>query len=283
MYSSPAPKPGAGGGPAHKDTLYGFDTAPDGKERQFERIHFADLKPDHLNRLKGDPDRNKSLRATLGAWMDRRAQRDAEKKAAGNDKEARKRIDEAMAADRPRMPKAGEDPADATGPEISGVIVGRQAAKSGIKVKRGEGKAHADLDSLIRTDVFTKDGKYHLVPIYAYQVATLDAPPDRAIVAARPELEWTLLDDSFDFLFSLYPGSFVRAVDRNGVVHQGYYRSLDRSNARVSYSPQWNYDSNAQDRFTTKTLASLQKFHVDRLGDLKEIRKEPRLWRGAAL
>ena len=50
-----------------------------------------------------------------------------------------------------------------------------------IKVKRGEGKAHADQQSLVRVDVFWKDGLCYRLPIYAWQVATLDWPPNRVI------------------------------------------------------------------------------------------------------
>jgi CRISPR-associated endonuclease Csn1 len=141
---------------------------------------------------------------------------------------------------------------------------------------------------MVRVDVFAKDGKLFLVPIYAWQVADKalwPEPPRRAIKASAAEKDWYEIGPGHAFRFSLYPGSFVEAerLDRKGRLverHAGYFRSVDRTNGRISYSPAHDHDSRAQERFTTMTLSSFRKFHVDRLGNRFEIEKEPRLWHG---
>ena len=55
---------------------------------------------------------------------------------------------------------------------------------------------------MARVDVFTKDGKYFLVPIYTWQVAK-GILPNKAIVALKDENEWIEIDNNYIFLFSL--------------------------------------------------------------------------------
>lgn len=179
------PETRRGRGPVHDATLYGFERGADGEETQYERWNVWELKPADLDRLKGEPARNAALKAILAAWLER----------AGREQTKPEKF---WQTDPPRFPN---------GPPIRRVVLRRPSAKAGIKLRRGEGEAHADQASMVRVDVFRKAGKFYLVPIYAWQVATMDRPPDRAIVSAAPEDRWPVVDGSYEFLWSLHPDS----------------------------------------------------------------------------
>jgi CRISPR-associated endonuclease Csn1 len=116
--------------------------------------------------------------------------------------------------------------------------------------------------------VFTKGGKFHLVPVYVHH--RVKGLPDRAIVAFKDELEWTLIDESFAFCFSLHPNDFVRVSLKNER-YLGYYSGCDRSTGAVGL---WSHDRNTKVgkdglmRVGVKTALSIEKFHVDVLGNL---------------
>jgi CRISPR-associated endonuclease Csn1 len=221
-------------------------------------------------RLVGEPERIKPLVAALSAWLDQVEQF----------KTTPAKLFEAGKL--PRHPRRGEGADAATGPAIRALKVRRKRQRSGITIHRGSAEAHVDLDSMIRLDVFERDARYYLVPVYAYQLSLLDAPPRHAIVADKDEPEWELLDESFSFRFSLYPGSWIEAVDRKGKLTEGYYRTSDRSVGSIKLSPHDDHRNNAQLQVSPKTLKSFRKFNVDRFGHRAEIVREPRLWHGAA-
>ncbi len=121
---------------------------------------------------------------------------------------------------------------------------------------------------MLRVDVFTKGGKFHLVPVYVHH--RVKGLPDRAIVAYKDEAEWTLIDDGFDFCFSLHPNDLVRITLKNEC-HLGYYAGNDRSTGAVSI---WAHDRNQKvgkdgliRGIGVKTAAAIEKFHVDVLGN----------------
>ena len=135
--------------------------------------------------------------------------------------------------------------------------------QSGIPIRGGLAKN----DSMLRVDVFTKAGKFHLVPVYVHHRVT--GLPDRAIVAFKDETEWTLIDESFAFLFSIYPNDLVRvALKKDSAL--GYYSGADRSTGAINL---WAHDRSAaigKDGLIrgigVKTAVSLEKFNIDVLG-----------------
>ncbi|MEO5335783.1 MAG: type II CRISPR RNA-guided endonuclease Cas9 [Magnetospirillum sp. WYHS-4] len=248
-----------GRGGFHNATHYGFSRNDDGQEVQYERVAVVDLKPEDLDRLKGDPERIRPLREVLTAWLAKAA-------------DLKVKPEKLFKDDPPRMPGVN-------GPVLRRVRLERKKAQSGIKIPRGDAQVHVDMDSLVRTDVFEKGGKYYLVPVYAWQVATMAEPPMRAIVAAKPEDQWETLDKAHVFHFSLHPDAYVKARNRTGEVFEGYYVGVDRATGGLTLRP---HDGNGKPaRPGTRLLAEFKKFHVDRFGRLHEIEKEPRIWRGA--
>jgi CRISPR-associated endonuclease Csn1 len=232
-------------GALHEETLRQVRVEIDdnGNEREivYERVAIKDLNENDLVRIK-DAERNKWLIDILRAWI---------------------------AAGKPK----GTPPSSPKGDPIRKVRLRRGAFTSGIKVARGEGLAQADNAKMVRTDVFTKDGKYYLIPVYTSQIARGEAP-NRAVVANKPESEWTLIDDTFSYLFSMTPNSYIVTEDRKGLIREGYFTSTDRTTAAITLR-QAN-DHTKEIRSGTKTLKLFQKYRVDRLGRLYRVRKEVR-------
>ena len=119
-------------------------------------------------------------------------------------------------------------------------------------------------------DVFTKAGKFHLVPVYVHHRAT--GLPNRAIVAFKDECEWTQIDESFQFLFSLHPNDLIRVVQKGKQPILGYYASCHRGTGNMNI---WAHDRNADtgnngmlEGIGVKTALGLEKLHVDLLGSI---------------
>lgn len=233
-------------GEAHAATIRQI-AIRDGGAKVFERKRVDDLKPADLERVK-DPDRNLALIRSLGEWI-------ADGKPAGT---------------RPLSPQ---------GDPIAKVRL-LTTKKVDVEVRGGT----AERGDMAGVDVFRKiDAKgraqFHLVPLYPHQIATQETPPDRAIVAHKPESEWTLISPEFEFLFRLVSHCYVVLTKSDGEIVEGYFKEVNRSDAGIVLAS----DRNLHDRSSkigTKTLLSLQKFQIDRLGNRSEISREVRTWRG---
>jgi len=145
----------------------------------------------------------------------------------------------------------------------------------------------ADRGEMARVDVFrTLDAKgrarFHLVPIYPHQVADpthWPHPPDRAVVAYKSEEEWTPIGPGFEFLFSLHQNCLVEASKSDGEVISGYFKGLDRSTGAIRIAAVQSQQSQ-RPGIGAKTLLSLRKHVVDRLGCVTEVLRETRTWHG---
>ena len=96
-----------------------------------------------------------------------------------------------------------------------------------------------DRGDMARVDVFRKKNKkgkweFYVVPIYPHQIATMEKPPDRAVKGGGEESEWATLDTNSEFLWSLYPMSFLEIVKSDGEAIEGYFRSLDRNTGAIT-------------------------------------------------
>lgn len=241
------------GGAAHKDTIY---AQPDSLKTQggvTQKVSLANLtladfgepgnedKPCKLI----DPHRNEKLYAAIRERLEAHGGKG----------------DKAFPSNNPlRKPDRNGNP---TGPIVRSVtkVIDKQ---SGIPIRGGLAKN----DTMLRVDVFTKGGKFHLVPVYVHH--RVKGLPDRAIVAFKDEAEWTLIDESFAFCFSLYSNDFVR-VSLKREHYLGYYSGCDRATGAVGL---WSHDRNQKIgkdglmRVGVKIALSIEKFHVDVLGNL---------------
>lgn len=253
-------------GAAHKETIYAQPEHLKTQGGATQKVSVTDLKLADIDKLT-DPHRNEKLYAALREWVGKREER--EKHAKGIEKAVKETKRELTADEKaeieslralPRKPDKAGNP---TGPIVRTVTMVIDKL-SGIPIRGGIAKN----DTMLRVDVFTKAGKYHLVPVYVHhRVAVL---PNRAIVAFRDEYDWTLIDDSFQFLFSLYPNDLLQVTLKQEKL-LGYYAGCDRSTGNTNL---WAHDRSkavGKDgliRTGVKTAASLEKFNVDALGNI---------------
>lgn len=151
------------------------------------------------------------------------------------------------------------------GPIIRAVKL-KAVQKGGVPVRGGV----ADQASMWRVDVFSKSGKYYLVPIYQSDRRKNKVLPNLACVAHKPREEWEGMSEAFEFKFSLHPNDFVRLKQR-GNEFSGYFAGIDIASANISI--------NSHDRNVTLGkegqwrglgvklgIEAFDKFYVDVLG-----------------
>lgn len=162
--------------------------------------------------------------------------------------------------------------------------------KSTLNVPVLGGEGRADNESMVRVDVFQKDGKYCLVPIYVADILKPELP-NKACVAYKPYEEWEEMKDE-DFIFSLYPNDLVHIKHKKTIKLTNmnkdstlpptqedtdfylYYKGMDISTGSLSFI---NHDNTYGIRgFGIKTLLIFEKYTVDVLGVYHKVNKEKR-------
>jgi CRISPR-associated endonuclease Csn1 len=234
------------GGAAHKDTIYAQPEHLKAQGGVTQKVPLASLTLKDIDKLI-DPHRNEKLYAAIRARLEAHGGKG----------------DKAFPASNPlRKPDKNGNP---TGPVVRTVTMVIDKL-SGIPVRGGIAKN----DSMLRVDVFTKDGKFHLVPVYVHH--RVKGLPNRAIVAFRDEADWTVIDDSFAFCFSLHPNDLVRVSQKGKTPILGYYSSCHRGTGNINL---WAHDRSQHigkdgmiEGIGVKTALSIEKFHVDVLGNL---------------
>ena len=121
-----------------------------------------------------------------------------------------------------------------------------------------------------------------MVPVYPHQLVALDLPPRGAVVANKPQEAWTdVSGPSFSYQFSLFINSLIEIIKPDGELVTGYFKGLDRSTAAITIASMKSSSSLIRG-IGSKTLLSMRKFRIDRLGSATQILREARTWRGAA-
>jgi CRISPR-associated endonuclease Csn1 len=240
------------GGAAHKETVYAKSA-----ERGYvvQKIDLKDLKLSDLEHLV-DPERNKSLYDAIRIRLERYG---------GN---ANKAFEEPLY-------KPSNDPLKA--PIVRKVKTIKKL--SGIEVRSGIAKN----DTMLRVDIFRKNNKFYLIPIYVWHKA-VGALPNKAIIQGKEESDWTLVDESFEFCLSLYPNDLARITTKSKVIF-GYYSSTDRSNGRMTFHTVDRSDKvdiegllvvKGAFRVAKGEIQAIEKFDVDCLGAIYPAKKESR-------
>lgn len=265
------------GGAAHKDTIYGHRESLKEKGSVTQKVPLASLTLKDLDRLI-DPHRNEKLYSAIRARLEAHGGKG----------------DKAFPPNDP-LRKPGRD-GSPSGPVVRTVTMVIDKL-SGIPVRGGVAKN----DAMLRVDVFQKDGKFHLVPVYIHH--RVKALPNRAIVAFKDEKDWTQIDDSFAFLFSVHPNDLVTIRQRNGDVIVGYFRTCHSGTGAVSVAvhdrkalaaktaslafrqrspdkPIPNDKLGLIEGIGVKTAHAFEKLHVDLLG--KTYPAPPEVRRGMA-
>lgn len=231
-------------GALHEETLRSIrEEMQDGEVRQmvYERKWIGALKPKDLDNIK-DPERCRPLVEALRAWL------------------------ALPEKDRPPL----LDPTN--GQPVRHVRVRRGEFTSGIMLKRGSGTAQADNGEMARVDVYSRGGKFYLVPVYMKDIAD-GRLPVRASKAATPEDHWPVMDESYDFLFSLVKNCYV-VTEKKGVVKEGYFNGMDRTTAAIHLTAA-DDKQNSIRGIGVLQLDSFKKYVVDRLGRRIRVMQEP--------
>lgn len=248
------------GGPLHNETNYGLVIDGQGNEIVYKRESIIGKdkanKPEAKFIKKSDLDLIRGIHEERSAWL----------------KEALEAwIAEKSPLDTHKLPR------DPQGCLIRKVFVAQPRVKNVRRQKQG----HVTSGTLVRCDVFSKAGKYYLVPVYNYQLNSA-TPPMRAIVAARDEAEWTQMDNSYQFEFSLWKNSRFEFVDKKTQIkYSGCYSSLNRNTGVIEFNLPDDFGDNQKQTVSPKsTIIEFRKLNVDRLGRVFTVKKEKRVWRG---
>ncbi len=142
---------------------------------------------------------------------------------------------------------------------------------SGLVLLNG-GKGVAKNDDMVRVDIFEKDRKYYAIPIYVADTVKPELP-SKAIKAHKDEEEWDVVDDSYDFKFSLYPNDYVVAK-RGEMKWEGYYASTHRGTGSINLR---THDRQEERSVGIKTCDSIEKYYISVLGDKYKVKEEKRV------
>ena len=229
----------------------------DGALVVYERKSITDLSEKRLQDIK-DPERNQGVIEAIREWI---------------------------ANGRP----ADSLPRSPAGDEIRKVRL-RTKGKPAVHVRGGT----ADRGEIVRVDVFARPNKrgkdeFFLVPIYPHHVMNKrdwPTPPVRSVVAYKDEDEWTLIDESYKFKFSLHPRSYIEVAKPTGELLAGYFQGLNRSTGAINLSNPRDSrlladdNGNSMQSIGAKTLLTMKKYSVDRFGVRSEVKSEVRTWHG---
>ena len=141
---------------------------------------------------------------------------------------------------------------------------------TGVKLKNN---SIAENANMIRVDVFEKDSKYYLVPIYVSDFVRKQLP-NKAIVANKNEDKWTEMTEAYNFRFSLYPNDLVKIKKKDEKEFYAYYNSTHRGTAAINLLA-----VNGEKKIEgigVKKLEIFEKYQVDVLGNISKVKGEKR-------
>ena len=140
-----------------------------------------------------------------------------------------------------------------------------KSAKGKFEVNRGI----AENGEVKRVDIFLKNNKYHMIFIY-----TADFEKNKLPNITIKGIE---IDDSFEFIFSIFKDELIEIKQKNKEPFQGYLKFVEsdgRFNIQYHVESQYNKRTG---RFSTGSLEYIKKYQVDVLGKIREIKKETRV------
>ena len=126
---------------------------------------------------------------------------------------------------------------------------------------------------MVRIDVFNKDDKNYIIPIYLSDTIK-QSLPNRVITSGKHESEWQLIDADFKFLYSYYPNDLIKVTTKKET-YFGYYGGTDRTSGGINILA---HDGSKLFRgIGIKINAVVEKYQVDVLGNYQKVNKETRL------
>lgn len=161
------------------------------------------------------------------------------------------------------------------GPIIRSVKI-IEHSMAGVRMRGG--RAIAENDSMVRVDVFEREGRYYVVPIYVADTVKPELP-NRAAKAHKDEKDWDLIDDSYSFKFSLFKNDLVELVVTNKRIF-AYYDGFHRGTALFNFMSHDRSEGKKGriEGVGAKTgVIKFQKYTVDPLGYYYPVKGEKRL------
>ena len=155
------------------------------------------------------------------------------------------------------------------GPIVRSIKV-PSAGSTGVRLKN---KSIAGNANMVRVDVFEKDNKYYLVPIYISDFAKKDLQ-NKAIVANKSEENWIEMTEEYNFKFSLYPNDLVKIKNKKEKEFYAYYNSTHRGTGAINLLA-----PNGERKIKgvgVKGLEIFEKYQVDILGNINKVKNEKR-------
>ena len=148
----------------------------------------------------------------------------------------------------------------------------------------------ASNDKMFRVDVFEKDKKFYLCPIYMADVYAKKLPNKLVVAGGK---DWLILDDSYNFKFSLYQNDLIRVTNNKEITLKKCFKDERSTKPNEINSKDWlvyyggldistgalvirNHDNCYESRIGAKTLLSIEKYYVDIMGKIYKSQKEER-------
>lgn len=159
----------------------------------------------------------------------------------------------------------------------------------GIMLKNG---GIAEKSSIVRIDVYEKDFKFYIIPIYVSDVYK-QVLPNKFITSGKKYEDWLDLTDDYTFKFSLCPNDLIyleakektyfsiedckkKEIDKTAIkINKGYfyYNTINISNAVIKF---YNNDRSVLFSTSFTNMKQFMKFQVDVLGKYNLVKQSKR-------
>lgn len=158
------------------------------------------------------------------------------------------------------------------GPRIKKVKI---LEKTNVGVFVNDGKGIAQNGGIVRIDIFKKNEKYYIVPIYVADLVKNEFP-NKVIKNNRPRKEWETIDESYEFMFSLQQNDLVKLKTKNEEVF-GYYRKCPGNQNAIFIDQHDINNAKLSQKYGITNALVFEKYTVDILGNYYKVKKEKRL------
>lgn len=165
--------------------------------------------------------------------------------------------------------KPTKDP-NRVGPVVKSIKIETSVPfKNGVEINDGKGLVAKD--GIVRIDIYFKEEKYYVVPVYRYQIVN-DNVPKKAVVAHKKEEEWIDMDSSYKKKFSIYKNDLIKINYKNGKSILGYFNKFDRGSAVLEVR---NHDNSEYYRGIGVKIGvkEFKKYEVDVLGNYYKVKE----------
>ena len=256
IFVSRMPKRG-GTGQANKETVRSPKTRDNDGVNRTVRMRLADVKLKDLENSAtrdSDPELYEQLKERLLA----------------NDDDPKKAFVEPIYKSNKKVDKNGNP----ISPVSTIKVYANNPDNSGFYIN--DGKAYVNNGSMVRLDVYKRvndKGKteHFFVPVYAHQIKRGHPEYKPTKILPEPKKGPREIDDSFEFVCSLYPNDYVvcRFVNETGCAtfKECYYAKYDIANAVISGVQQTQSSKDKLYKISPRSATKICRPDIDVLGD----------------